>query len=397
MSIEVNADTLARLSTLKPAATSVEENTSRTAARPWLVRWPSNAALGSRLWDPDAGTHVVPVLLIFRSGDRRGHGAGVDVLMPTRSYARQVWLRCVYAGARTLGFRDRHALHTEAGLPDFPFDYPETAAGEADAAALGAASLHRYQRRPPAKRVNFDALAVACPHSANWHLAASVGSPSRPEIMRLPPIGAAGCIQQAGYLIAVTLRCPGRGAPKRLSHLFRPHAGDFPVLTACVHRACGVRRAEATWTEPPTLPRVPWEQLRLEEPLHKALKRRRAQRREAEEAQRALAEGRPRRPGRDVTTLRPLVGFVTSGCFSQRQGCGAGVGAVGALALAEVLRDQLEQRAAGAEAGSGAAAVGTGDLQELARHWVLLWARNTTSLVYFPVWVRALESDAGLG
>ena len=66
---------------------------------------------------------------------------------------------------------------------------------------------------------------------------------------------------------------------------------------------------------------------------------------------------------RQVESLRPLVGFVTSGGFSYRHGRGLGV-AVAARASRDL-------------------------------PW--LWARNTTSPQYFPVWLQSLPDDQGCG
>ena len=80
----------------------------------------------------------------------------MDVILPRRTVASQLWVRCAFAGVRFLGFRDRHALHTAASLPDFPFDFPECRAGEIEADMKAGRELDRHLRRPPAKRPNFE-------------------------------------------------------------------------------------------------------------------------------------------------------------------------------------------------------------------------------------------------
>ncbi|CAE8635345.1 unnamed protein product, partial [Polarella glacialis] len=316
----------------------------------------------------------------------------------------KLWVRCNFAGARTLGFRDRKAMFADAALPDFPFDFPETAAGEFEAESKAGKSLFRYQRRPPAKRPNFGLLAVAGPHAPAWHVAAASpprepATEFRPSVCR--PELAALLRQRTPFaacsFLAVTLRCPGRGVPKDLCHLFRPRPGDFPMLRSTTaasavdgkgRRGKGKEVVQALERSPAACPGTCcWEDVKLEEPRHLAMRRSRARQR-AQNAANGLAEARPAPP--PMPTLRPLIGFATSGCFSNRHGCGAGVGALAAEAFSEIAREQLAAR-------SPADSISSDCRRITPRQWVLLWARNTTSLVYFPVWARCLPEDTGFG
>ncbi|CAE8689935.1 unnamed protein product, partial [Polarella glacialis] len=197
--------------------------------------------------------------------------------------------------------------------------------------------------------------------------------------------------------LAVTLRCPGRGVPKDLCHLFRPRPGDFPMLRSTTaasavdgkgRRGKGKEVVQALERSPAACPGTCcWEDVKLEEPRHLAMRRSRARQR-AQNAANGLAEARPAPP--PMPTLRPLIGFATSGCFSNRHGCGAGVGALAAEAFSEIAREQLAAR-------SPADSISSDCRRITPRQWVLLWARNTTSLVYFPVWARCLPEDTGFG
>ena len=80
-------------------------------------------------------------------------------------------LRCHFAGARVLGYDDRHRLLAGSGRqggdgwtkplrPEFPFDFPDTAAGHRAAEQLGEEQRTRWQRRPPQKRPNFGVSAA---------------------------------------------------------------------------------------------------------------------------------------------------------------------------------------------------------------------------------------------
>jgi len=441
LALDVDRDDLAASATQATSAGAAGTSVSGGApAHQWQLRWPAAAAEGNgrSFWStfasaggavergssagadeaegpPSSGGHGrVPILFIFRGG------AGVDVIVPPRSGAAQIWLRCAFAGARFAGFRDRHALHTAAGRPEFPFDYPEAAAGEEEARVAAGRGLERYLRRPPGKRPNFAALGTPCPHRADWcRVEASAGA--RPIVLRPPALGpcSSAPLRDASFL-AVVVRCPGRGVPRALCHLYLPEPGDFPAIAPTPpatrgstqrsggRHPIGVRNLDLP--EPPVWPRD--SRAHLEEPLHKWLKRRRLRQREQRTtARRESPVATPTRPaaasaeleskqaevndgehatnGAECKTRRKLVGFVTSGGRSDLHGCGLGVGAVSARAFAMLLETLGAVGSPSADAGAHCAG--------LADRWILLWARNTSSLVYFPVWAQALRRDEGFG
>lgn len=195
----------------------------------WTLRWPADVSWSSDLWSiaQKEWPVTVPVLLVLRRGAVGDHTAGVDVLLPPRSQAKQVWLRGQFGGARTMGFRDRRALLAEGGVPDFPFDWPDTAAGEATASSEAAESLERYRRRPPAKRVNFKVLGVVCPHAIDWRLAlpstgagAASSELAAQRLLRLSVVALAKRPSlPAGSLLPVVVHSCGRGTPRPLCQL----------------------------------------------------------------------------------------------------------------------------------------------------------------------------------
>lgn len=193
--------------------------------------------------------------------------------------------------------------------------------------------------------------------------------------------------------IAVTLQCPGRGTPKQLCHLYKPSPTDYPAAwktssEALSGRPTAFRPApgvEAAPAEPPCHPNVRWLDMRLDQPPQTSLRLRNL--RQAAEAEK---DSEPKRPTPAIRTLRQLLGFVTSGGFSYRQGCGVGVGVVAVSGLLEALQAQVAAQGSPSKAAALQAA-------DLGAHWILLWARNTSSLVYFPLWARVLFRDEGLG
>jgi ribonuclease P/MRP protein subunit POP1 len=59
-------------------------------------------------------------------------------------------------------------MHTEAGVPCFPHDFPDTPAYAAFAASRKEELELWAFKRPPSKRPNFDKLHVPHPHEAPW-------------------------------------------------------------------------------------------------------------------------------------------------------------------------------------------------------------------------------------
>lgn len=338
----------------------------------WLARWPEQVQQ-CHLWETVSMEDGLDVLLVFRGGGRIADcAAGVDVILPAGA-CHKLWLRCYFAGCRAIGVRDRHSLLSDAALPEFPFDFPDTQAGQQQSAQEGSESRARFQRRPPAKRPNFELLGIHSPHLLDWGILAAKDDQQRPQVCRTSQLvllsQPRSCFSHPG-LLPVTVRSAGRGMPRGKCHLYRPSAEDLNRVKAPgIGNSGGHGRGESrtmrlpSRDHPPSL--GPLEVLRLEEQRHTVY---RLRRRRVEGAETRKAE---------VAAIRPLVGFVTSGSFSYRHGCGAGVGAV----VAGVLGDLVQQ--------AGAA----GDVPR----WMWLWARNTTSLVYFPVWVQCLPDDQGFG
>merc|ERR1712008_253502 len=104
------------------------------------------------------------------------------------------------------------------------------------------------------------------------------------------------------------------------------------AIASCFGQERGMGRAPVWSKEPPSMPQgTSWEQLRLCEPLHKRSKLKRVKRRpELVQAPR-LSSGE--------STVRPLIGFMTSGALSYKRGVGAGVGVVAVSALTGAMQD----------------------------------------------------------
>ncbi|KAI7904843.1 NUC188 domain-containing protein [Cokeromyces recurvatus] len=107
----------------------------------------------------------IPLLLIQRGGPIYNNQSpqplsshefveGWTLIIP-RGFGLAFWKSFVFAGARVAGYEDVHAMHFESGYPCFPQDYPGTRAFEAHRKMVQKAAENVWQRRPPAKRVNY--------------------------------------------------------------------------------------------------------------------------------------------------------------------------------------------------------------------------------------------------
>jgi ribonuclease P/MRP protein subunit POP1 len=122
-------------------------------------------------------TLKVPVLLVQRQQYtneplkyNQEFVAGWDLILPS-SYAVQFWKSLTFAGARVGGVEDVHSFHFESGLPSFPQDYPETNAYLSWAARIKDQEQTAWEKRPKAKRINYEKLGVKSPFvSLFYHL-----------------------------------------------------------------------------------------------------------------------------------------------------------------------------------------------------------------------------------
>lgn len=78
------------------------------------------------------------------------------------------WPSFVFTGTRVAGQRERQTQAYEAGTAYFPQDYPFTGAYEEFSKEREAEMKASWDRKPPAKRTNFQKLDVEDPFSPNW-------------------------------------------------------------------------------------------------------------------------------------------------------------------------------------------------------------------------------------
>lgn len=91
----------------------------------------------------------------------------LTVLLP-RGTGTRVWISLIYNGARVIGLRDSHSLHSDRSIPCFPADYPDTLAGRIYLEEEGREKEGLEMRRPPQKRVRYEELGILSPFVSDW-------------------------------------------------------------------------------------------------------------------------------------------------------------------------------------------------------------------------------------
>ena len=118
----------------------------------------------------------IPVLLLQNPGIRgggklsqniMGYGSGWDVLLPS-GWGMAFWVAMIYRGARAGGALESRSCALQQGVPHFPDDYIDTAAGRDAADALCKELEVKQAKWPPAKRPNYAKLGMSSPFNCQW-------------------------------------------------------------------------------------------------------------------------------------------------------------------------------------------------------------------------------------
>ena len=149
--------------------------------------------------------------------------------------AMKMWFRCAFASTRMLDVSDWHALHTEAGLHDVLFDFPENLAGDADASSEGSLSIEMYAKRPPAKASepwsSGGVLSVRCWLEPCETRSAHAARRLDPQTRSIP-------FSEKDFVAAI-LVCSLRRRPKVRCYLCPLAAADFPAwLSVALRGRC---------------------------------------------------------------------------------------------------------------------------------------------------------------
>ncbi|ORY00772.1 POP1-domain-containing protein [Basidiobolus meristosporus CBS 931.73] len=135
-----------------------------------------NLIPGTKL-KPEIYDAKIPILLIQRNGlafttnslSSPEWSNGWNLIIPS-GWGMAFWKSFIFAGARFGGLRERDAMHFEAGLPCFPYDYPGTKAYREFSDKHKAKAEEMFNKKPPAKRPNYEKLKIEHPFEAPFHL-----------------------------------------------------------------------------------------------------------------------------------------------------------------------------------------------------------------------------------
>lgn len=111
---------------------------------------------------PQQGDGRLPIMLIQRtfgnSISSKSNMHGWTLLLPT-GWSMPFFTSLVFTGSRVAGLRERRVQQFECGSGmAFPEDYPTTKAFLDHSSEIAAKERARWERTPPAKRANFDAV-----------------------------------------------------------------------------------------------------------------------------------------------------------------------------------------------------------------------------------------------
>ncbi|TFK28005.1 ribonuclease P/MRP protein subunit [Coprinopsis marcescibilis] len=131
----------------------------------------------------------VPVLLIQRSLEAQGEvSAGTEALhgwtlvIPS-GWGMAFWSSLIFTGTRVAGQRERQVQAFEAGAAYFPRDYPCTPAYDAFSTTRMEKLKEDWERKPPAKRVNYEKFRVSSPWLPEWSKILGIPEPGSEDLI----------------------------------------------------------------------------------------------------------------------------------------------------------------------------------------------------------------------
>ena len=111
----------------------------------------------------------IPLLFIQQPSRLLGSDfSGYSIIVPA-SWGMAVWLALNFAGARSIGLRDRIQISLEQSSLHFPQYYPDSHAGKWYENFIANQLEAQYNKMPPAKRPNFQVLSIDSPFCADWN------------------------------------------------------------------------------------------------------------------------------------------------------------------------------------------------------------------------------------
>jgi len=139
------------------------------------VRRSKNLLPGTKLELTDADARI-PILLVQRGVanptnkpiSSPEYQSGWNIILP-KGWGVSFWKSLVFAGCRTAGLREQRAMQFESGKACYPYDYPDTKAYEVWESEQRVSAEAVWERKPPAKRLNYAKLGIEDPFGADFY------------------------------------------------------------------------------------------------------------------------------------------------------------------------------------------------------------------------------------
>ncbi|TFK52515.1 POP1-domain-containing protein [Heliocybe sulcata] len=106
---------------------------------------------------------------------------GWTLIIPS-GWAMAFWMSLTHSGTRVAGQRERQTQAFEAGVAYFPRDFPFTSSYERQTDAAAAREKEEWERKPPAKRINHDALGTRSPWKPDWSVVLGLQAAPAPAV-----------------------------------------------------------------------------------------------------------------------------------------------------------------------------------------------------------------------
>ncbi|KAG6900179.1 hypothetical protein C0993_001891 [Termitomyces sp. T159_Od127] len=142
--------------------------------------------------NPERQDDRIPVLLVQRSlevPESRTQGIHGWTLIIPSGWSMAFFSSLTFTGTRVGGQRERQTQAFEAGTPYFPRDLPTSAGYGVYATARAKEEKGRWDRKPPAKRPNYDKLGTSSPWRADWHSILGLPRPKFEEEVKTSEAG----------------------------------------------------------------------------------------------------------------------------------------------------------------------------------------------------------------
>ncbi|KAH7927632.1 POP1-domain-containing protein [Leucogyrophana mollusca] len=128
----------------------------------------------------------VPILLIQRSVENATSSQqaihGWSLIVPA-GWSMAFFSSLIYTGTRVAGQRERKTQAFEAGAAYFPRDYPLTPFYNRFADEREREEKEAWERKPPAKRPNFEKLKTRSPWKPDWEVVLGIQAPAQEDLV----------------------------------------------------------------------------------------------------------------------------------------------------------------------------------------------------------------------